>query len=759
MVTKKKLLTAAAGYRSKGLWVIPLRAKVPQFKAWQKHHLELDELSHRMQADADGIGLLTGTSHGNLLDVDLDHPLAIELAPEFLPGTGLIAGRPGAPRSHWFYTCDEEPAYISRKLSKDKTIVELRGDGHQTMVPPSKHPSGELVAWELNGTPAKVTATGLTAAVNALAEAVFDRLGVTEYVETLPPAAQCHGDVTIHSADPGTLYNAQATAETVGALLARHGWTLVERSREQDRWRRPGKNEGLSATVFPNGTFNNFSTNAGFPLEGSGPPWSFSPFAVYSILEHGGDYGAAAGALAAQGFCSPSTSNVDISGLLAGKPEFSNLENSPASPAADPPEHHDNLLLTDPGPLPKDLLDVPGFIGDVMRLSLGAAEHPNPLVSFAGALAMQAAVCGRKVRCGGAYPSIYLLVVGKSGCGKEQPRKTNSRIAMEAGWTDLLLRSIGSGAGLEDALIEHPSRLLQWDEFSSFLSQLQRGEQEKSRELLLTLFSAAGDSYTTRALAVGGNRERKRASSTINNPNLVLFCTATPVRTFENIDAGSLIDGLLARFLIIEASPRARWSRRSAGYDEALLARVVEIARWWRTFVPGGGLVELNEPPLNVPFTDCAAAVDAELESIASGAAEACDVAGNAAGHATWLRVREHANRLALLYACSRDHQAPVVDADAMRWASLLCQWIAKRTLVLVGTEVACTKSHGMLQKFLKLLATAPEHTLPHGQALRNSHLDAKTFRGVVETAVQAGYVVADLAGQKGGVSYRLVRL
>ena len=60
-------------------------------------------LSPRIEADSN-LGVITGKRSGDLVDIDLDDPTALELADRFLPSTGVITGRPSAPRSQRWYT-------------------------------------------------------------------------------------------------------------------------------------------------------------------------------------------------------------------------------------------------------------------------------------------------------------------------------------------------------------------------------------------------------------------------------------------------------------------------------------------------------------------------------------------------------------------------------------------------------------------------------------------------------------------------------
>src|SRR5262249_20553912 len=63
---------------------------------------------------------------------------------------------------------------------------------------------------------------------------------------------------------------------------------------------------------------------------------------------------------------------------------------------ADTPE--EEIDTADPGPVPEDLLHVPGFISEVMTYTLRTAPYPEPVLAFCGALSLQTLLAGRKVR-------------------------------------------------------------------------------------------------------------------------------------------------------------------------------------------------------------------------------------------------------------------------------------------------------------------------------------------------------------------------
>ena len=140
-----------------GYTPIPIRngAKSPHISAWtHKRWTTVDEVRtafDRWHADgASGVGLVLGEASGNLVDVDMDHPMAIRLRDNFLPHTPMQSGRAGRPRSHRWYRCETNlPGFRAYKMPDKSVSVEIRSDSrHQTVVPPTVHPSGEEYRWE-----------------------------------------------------------------------------------------------------------------------------------------------------------------------------------------------------------------------------------------------------------------------------------------------------------------------------------------------------------------------------------------------------------------------------------------------------------------------------------------------------------------------------------------------------------------------------------------------------------------------------------
>jgi len=146
---------AAVFYKSLG-WeplVLPAREKAPKGK-WG-HTIERDDPDLFMAfSPKSNIGIALGERSGGLIDIDNDWPEANLISNLVFAGYPSF-GRKTSLNSHRFVKATirknmafQIPASAQDLFNIDKaTILELRGNKLQTMVPPSVHPNGERLYW------------------------------------------------------------------------------------------------------------------------------------------------------------------------------------------------------------------------------------------------------------------------------------------------------------------------------------------------------------------------------------------------------------------------------------------------------------------------------------------------------------------------------------------------------------------------------------------------------------------------------------
>jgi hypothetical protein len=184
-------LDTAKSYIQRGWNPVPnaFKCKEPIGDGWEKRTIDNSNVGQFFNGQLN-VGIVLGYSSGGLVDVDLDCPEAIAMAPFCLPPTGAIFGRPSARAAHWLYRVTLLPEDL--KITEGKsvlkfrdsklfqaripgakaTLVELRlgGDkGAQTVFPGSTHESGEAISWEETGEPVLADAAELIKQVKLVA--------------------------------------------------------------------------------------------------------------------------------------------------------------------------------------------------------------------------------------------------------------------------------------------------------------------------------------------------------------------------------------------------------------------------------------------------------------------------------------------------------------------------------------------------------------------------------------------------------------
>jgi hypothetical protein len=370
---------------------------------------------------------------------------------------------------------------------------------------------------------------------------------------------------------------------------------------------------------------------------------------------------------------------------------------------------------TDPGPFPEHLLAVPGFIGEVMAFTLATAFRPQPVLALGAALALLGTLTGRKVRDEfNTRTNVYCLGVCPSGGGKERTRLVNKEILFLADAAQLAgPEGLASHAGLVNAVEQQPAILFQLDEVGRLLRTL--AEPSRSPHLyhivtnLMKLFTSSGSVY------IGDAYADPKRNKVIHQPHACLWGTTVPLSLYEGLTAENVSDGFLSRVMIFETPPVLVPKQRPA--VQPVPEAIVQVARWWLDFQPGGNLDREHPEPRVIPADAAAQALFDGLDRDAeAGQAELGEPLGT-----LWTRATEKARKLALLYACSRHAAEPVIDETAARWGCDVSRYLTRRLIYLASQWVAENPFDARRKRVLRLIAAAGE------SGLSRSELYAKT--------------------------------
>lgn len=317
-MTVTRSFDAALDHLRAGLCVAPARMpeKIPELAGWKELQFQLpteEDLRVWFAADRP-MCIITGASSGNLEVLDFDcggegfAPWQ-QLVEQSFPG--LVASLPieQSPSGgfHVVYRLDHEvpgSKTLARKeietagpepvVMYGKTYQPIRRGDRYFIQPNLIETRGRGGLFVCHPTPGYVLKQGSFHQIPVLTAEqrevlIESALALNEVIPTPRP-------VTLPSEPCGRPGDDFAERGDIAALLQKHGWTLV-RGGENEHWRRPGKVLGTSATL-KNRVFYVFSTSAP-PFEGN---TAYGPFAVYALLEHGGDFSRAASTLRAGGY-------------------------------------------------------------------------------------------------------------------------------------------------------------------------------------------------------------------------------------------------------------------------------------------------------------------------------------------------------------------------------------------------------------------------------------------------------------------------
>jgi Bifunctional DNA primase/polymerase, N-terminal len=324
-----QIVKAALTYARSGLSVVATgKNKIP-LNPWKHLQNEIpSEESIKADFSKPGtcVAIITGRVSGNVETIDFDFnaekfspwkDLVEKDAPNLIDC--LVIQKTQSGGCHVTYRCvdgqipgntklasswiqvqnDGEIRYKNKKLKPIKrngkfylnpTYIETRGEGGYFLADPS--PGYQIEQHDFSKTP-NISPEEREILIEAA-------MAFNECPPEEPKSTKTAKIKNPHELSPGDDFDQRGD---VVPLLLKHGWTNTGRKSTGnvdpgEHWRRPGKERGQSATLFDGKRLYVFSTN-GAPFESDG---KYSPFAIYAMLEHGGDFSAAAKALYSQGY-------------------------------------------------------------------------------------------------------------------------------------------------------------------------------------------------------------------------------------------------------------------------------------------------------------------------------------------------------------------------------------------------------------------------------------------------------------------------
>lgn len=205
------------------------------------------------------------------------------------------------------------------------------------------------------------------------------------------------------------------------------------------------------------------------------------------------------------------------------------------------------------------LYNPPGIMGSIVEWINTTSSKPQPQFAVQIALATVATIAGRRFKTEyNNWPSIYLMNIGPSACGKEYGKSALEEILEACGCANLIgPSSYTSNSGLLSVLHAQPNHVTVIDEFHRLLESASIKTNERAKSMLTALMEVWGrndgtirpQGYST--FGASGKEAAKLQERSIRNPALTLVALGIP-QFFETVGSAAVKDGFLNRFLIVE---------------------------------------------------------------------------------------------------------------------------------------------------------------------------------------------------------------
>lgn len=404
-------------------------------------------------------------------------------------------------------------------------------------------------------------------------------------------------------------------------------------------------------------------------------------------------------------------------------------------------------------PTPTDPMDapLPGALETIAQWSIATAPHPVRGYSVAAALALGSVLAARRYTTdAGNFSSLYFLVVGKSGTGKEHVRKTIEDVlhAVEAPaligpnkWT--------SDSAVFSGLLQAPQSVAVLDEFGQFLagaSGASDGATMKDGVLtqLMELYGrlhgrAQSPQYATLTMSPKQMQAAKRKS--VDRPGLTVLGLTTPAMFYGALKSTRVASGFLNRFLVIEPSVA-----RGDFVLPALDAVPAEVVNWGSHLLAQRGDLDLLTRAESIPDPR-RLTLTADAHALFVAWRRDCNKEADAL-EAEFLgelpmRAAEQSMRLALIAALAEDPAGHRVTPSHAAWGIEVAKSLLSRLVPAVQARMADSPLALLRKSFLAAVRAAGDRGMSERDVRRSTLFAGASRRDrdeVITWALESGH-------------------
>lgn len=426
---------------------------------------------------------------------------------------------------------------------------------------------------------------------------------------------------------------------------------------------------------------------------------------------------------------------------------------------------NDNIKVPDAPTdgLAKELCYPPGFVGDMARFIVSASRFPSPPLALTSALALTAALAGRRYKGPTALrTNIYVVGLAESGMGKDLTLRA-PRIIAGAGPSGAKIAETfldadpASPEGLAARLRKHPSVLASVDEFGKWLAErTSRNAPTHKAGIVSAMMRLTGASSG----AWAGAEKSAGKDATVLAPCFSIHGVTTPSTFWQALGAGNISEGLLGRLVVIDGGTRLPAKvRRPSDIEDVpmeLQAQVKALAgatggsSFCPVFATG-----TTAPPMvvAVPYGEGAEEVFEAFDDAIRAEAPRTDPEMRP----VLMRVAENAGRLALIVAVGCNPGEPVITVEIQEWANAVANHSYRTMLRGARDNIADSERQAQYLRIRAMIGRRGADGLSRRDVIKNlrGSIDTRTLDDILQQILESGEAVYGEARVASGQSAR----
>lgn len=324
-----------------------------------------------------------------------------------------------------------------------------------------------------------------------------------------------------------------------------------------------------------------------------------------------------------------------------------------------------NPLLTQTTiPLP------PGLMGEIARFIYDAAPRPVPEIAIAGAIGLMAGICGRSYNVSGTGLNQYILLLAKTGRGKEAISSGIDKIMNEVKKTVPVANEfigpeiINSGQALTKYISNTSNCFISViGEFGFTIDRISRPDANASDKMLyanlLSLYSRSGYGQVFKASIYSKKEDSVGATEA---PSVSILGESNPTTFYEAVDDNMIAAGLLPRFITIEYEGNRKYFNQAsidAMPDPNMIDKIGTLAAHCKEIAHRKNIV-------NIEFDDEAKAI---LKKYDKETTDIINSVQNPSIDELWNRAHLKVLKLASLVAIGINPYNPIITRTEIEWA------------------------------------------------------------------------------------------